>query len=160
MREGPAGERTVNRRYRGRRGSMSIGSGSRSDRAPPELVLRKTQSPSQWCSRCFSCSSVGRCWETLECRFLGGLLSRTRVCATMQRYGTVDWNPSRACDARQVSGPDPDCVKTQRLRDNRRMTDAAHNQHLETRRSDRSRPHRNKRTQPFPARPSRSVALR
>jgi len=49
---------------------------------------------------------------------------------------------------------------SERLRDNRRMTDAAHNQHSETRRpSDRDRiittgP------SPFPARPSRSVALR
>jgi hypothetical protein len=46
------------------------------------------------------------------------------------------------------------------LRDNRRMTDAAHNQHSETRRVSDRDPHRNNQAQPFPARPSRNVALR
>src|SRR6516162_805020 len=47
-----------------------------------------------------------------------------------------------------------------RLRNNRRMTDAAHNQHSKTRcPSDRDRIVTTG-AQPFPARPSRSVALR
>ena len=51
-------------------------------------------------------------------------------------------------------------ASSERLRDNRRMTEAAHNQHSETRRPSDPRPHRNNRAHPFPARPSRSVALR
>jgi hypothetical protein len=58
-----------------------------------------------------------------------------------------------------VDRPEPDLEATTILRDNRRMTDAAHNQHSGTRRpSDRDRIVTQ--VQPFPAHPSRSVALR
>ena len=47
---------------------------------------------------------------------------------------------------------------SERLRNNRRMTDAPHNQHGNP--PERSRPHRNNRAQPFPARPSRASRTR